>query len=786
MQDKHAPGAPGVNAKWTSGAKSGIGKAIDTTSDVAFTISHGILNELFYPREDIACVRDMEFIVTNGENFFSEEKRNTHHSIKTIGRGIPCYQVINTCVHKQYQVKKEIICDPYRNTVLQNVQFEKAKNTSLQLYALLAPHLNNEGNNNNGWIGEYKGIRMLFAEHNGLSLAVACSVNWLKCSVGYVGTSDGWIDLHEHKKLTAEYTHADNGNIALTGEIDVRSDNSFLLSIGFGRNAAEAANQARSSLLDGFGSSKKGYIKNWKQWLGSLHNLKGRIYKESAAVLRMHEAKTFPGGIIASFSKPWGASKDDKNKGGYHVVWPRDLVETASGFLALKIYADALRVLNYLLSTQQADGNWPQNMWLEGTPHWKNIQMDQTALPLLLLDKCNRYKIIDPARMTRYWTIIKKAISYLIINGPYTQQDRWEEEKGYTPFTLATCIMALLGGADLAEANNEKQLAVYCRETADYWNDNIENWIYTIDTALAKKYEVDGYYIRINPFYDTPASALKDKTIELKNHKDGEGKILLNEIICVDALALVRFGLRAADDPKILNTVKLIDAELKVETPNGDCWHRYSNDGYGEDKNGNPYNGAGIGRVWPLLTGERAHYEIAAGNYTRAKELIVAMEAFSENGLLPEQVWDTDDIPEKNLYFGKHSGSAMPLTWAHAEYIKSCISLKNEKVFDMPPQAHERYIQQKITSAVCVWRFENQCKSIPANKSLRIEIFAAADIHWSDDNWKTNNTTHTQCPGIDLFFADIKAKDQSDQIEFTFFWTRANRWENKNFMVKIE
>src|SRR5215472_8582365 len=168
MQQEHAPGAPGVKAKWTSGAKAGIGKALDTTSAVAFTVSHGILNEIYYPREDIACVRDMEFIVTDGKDFFSEEKRNTQHSIKSIAQGIPCFQVTNTCIHKQYQVKKEIICDPYRNTILQNIQFKTAKNTSLQLYALLAPHLNNEGNNNNGWVGEYKGVRMLFAENKGL------------------------------------------------------------------------------------------------------------------------------------------------------------------------------------------------------------------------------------------------------------------------------------------------------------------------------------------------------------------------------------------------------------------------------------------------------------------------------------------------------------------------------------------------------------------------------------------------------------------------------------------
>lgn len=787
MSFKTAPGAPGTKAKWTSGAKDGIGKALTANSFVSFTISHGILNEVYYPREDIAGIKDMEFIVTGSKDFFSEEKRHTEHQIKYIKPGVPLYQIINTCVDKNYQIKKEILCDPFRNTVLQNVVFKTAKNANLKLFALVAPHLNDKGNNNCGWIGEYKGIPMLFAKNDGLFLAMACSNNWLKRSVGFVGTSDGWTDLHQHKKMEWLYTNADGGNIALTGEIDISATNNFLLAISFGRNADEAANHARASLLDGFKSSKKFYIKSWQVWLKELHDLKGKIFKESASVLRLHESKSFPGGIIASLSTPWGEIKGDDDDGGYHVTWPRDLVESAGGFLALKTYDDAVRILNYLMSTQEADGSWLQNMWLEGTADKKGIQMDQTALPILLVDKCNECKIIDEERMQRYWPILKKAIEYLILNGPYTQEDRWEKNNGYTPFTLAVEIAALLAAADLAEQNNEKDLANYCRQTADYWNDNIENWLYVTDTSLAKKYEVDGYYIRINPFHDIPASQLDDKIINLANNNDEKGKILLNELICVDALALVRFGLRAADDPKILNTIKLIDATLKVETPYGSCWHRYIKDGYGEDENGNPYDGTGIGRAWPLLTGERAHYEIAAGNFTEAKKLIKAMEAFANNGLLPEQIWDTDDIPEKELFFGRPSGSAMPLTWAHSEYIKLCASLKNKKVFDMPRQTYERYIKNKTIAAFEVWRFNHQRTSVFAEKNLRIEVLSEAEIHWTDDNWKTVNKTTTKDTGINIYIADIPTRNKKNiQIEFTFFWAKAQRWENKNFMVIVK
>ncbi len=589
------------------------------------------------------------------------------------------------------------------------------------------------------WIEDYKGVPMLFAQSQGLCLALACSSNWVKRSVGYVGNSDGWMDINQHKKMEWQYTNADDGNIALTGEIDLSHGSEFLLALGFGRNANEAANHARGSILDGFDSAKKSYMQGWEGWMKSLSKVDGKNFKISAAVLRMHESKSFPGGVIASLSIPWGNTKGDSTKGGYHVVWPRDLAESAGGFMALKAEDDAVRILNYLMSTQKADGSWPQNMWLEGSPHWKGLQMDQTALPVLLTFKCYERDAIDAARMKRYWPVIKKAIIYLIKNGPYTSEDRWEEENGYSPFTIATEIAALLSGADLAELNEEKELAKYCREIADWWNDRIENRTYVTGTPLAEKYGVDGYYIRINPYKDIPASELGDKTIDLKNHNNGAGKTKLTELVSVDALSLVRFGLRAADDPKILNTVKIIDALLKVDTPNGPSWHRYNNDGYGEHENGDPYDGSGIGRAWPLLTGERAHYEVAKGNIEEAKKLLKSMDAFANNGLLSEQIWDTDDIPEKELFCGRPSGSAMPLTWAHAEYIKLCASIKAKKVFDMPSQTRERYLEKSKEPVFCVWRFNDGLNTILPGKTLRIQVLAEATVHWSDDNWETKN-----------------------------------------------
>ena len=736
----------------------------------------------------------MQLIVTDGKDFFSEEKRDTKHIIEMMGDGIPAYEITNECLKERYRIKKEIITDPLRNTLLQKIEFLPMKGTKndYHLYVLLAPHLSNSGGENTAWVGNYKGVPMIFAERNGLVLALASSQNWVKRSVGFVGVSDGYKDLEQYMQMTWEYQRAENGNVAMVGEIDLaRVDSSFILAVGFGYDATEAGHHAWASIIDGFYYAKKRYTGEWLEWQNSLiqqedsQNNFGKLSRISAAVLRIHESKSFVGGTIASMSIPWGFSKGDDDIGGYHLVWPRDLVQIAGGFLSMQSKDDAFRVINYLMVTQESDGHWPQNMWLSGRPNMMGIQIDQIALPILLINLCSTNGALDSHMIHTYWKIVKNAVCYIIKNGPATSQDRWEEENGISIFTLATEISALLAAADFAEKNNEPDVATYCRETADYWNDNIEDWTYVTNTTLAQKTGVEGYYIRINPT-GIAAKDLDGKTIKLKNHSEDNSTMPINELISIDALALVRFGLRAADDPKILNTIKVIDAKLKVDTPYGPCWYRYNNDGYGEHEDGSPYNGTGIGRAWPLLTGERAHYEIAAGNYEKAESLLKTMEAFANHGLFPEQIWDTDDIPEQSLYRGKHTGSALPLVWAHAEYIKLCCSLRHKKVFDMPLYTQERYIQNKSEVDWEVWRFEYTRITIPKGKYLRIEVLTRAVVRWSIDGWATVNETATHDTGLGVHLVNLPTKTSSGgEILFTFYWLDSQRWENHDFKVSI-
>ena len=187
--ERYAPGWPGIPPRWTSSAKVGVGTALNQHSKVWFTFSHGILNEVYYPRVDQACTRDQGFLVSDGVGFFSEEKRSCAFDNTTSEPGVPIFRLVNTCLDGRYRISKEVMTDPYRNVVLQKVRFEalQGKLTDYRLYALLSPHLANIGRDNTGWVGDYKGVPMLFAERENAALAFGCSVPWRKMSVGFVG-----------------------------------------------------------------------------------------------------------------------------------------------------------------------------------------------------------------------------------------------------------------------------------------------------------------------------------------------------------------------------------------------------------------------------------------------------------------------------------------------------------------------------------------------------------------------------------------------------------------------
>ncbi len=693
----------------------------------------------------------------------------------------------------RYRLTKEIVTDPGREVVLMNVRFEPAAGENrLRLYLYVEPNVDDLGKDNDGWVGQYKSVPMLFASRGELALAVASTAPFKKSGAGFTGVNDGLLDLRRHKQITWTYTEAVKGNVALIAELDWQSvTDRFVVALAGGDHAAEAAQHARSGLLQQFGEVRDRYVADWRQAQNSWLDLGGPDkngvdhYRVSTAVLQVHESKRSPGGIIASLSNPWGFARSDETTGGYHVLWPRDMTEAAMGRLAVGDVESAARTLFFLRCTQEAAGNWGQNMWLDGTPHWTGTQMDGPALTILLADTLRREGKKDPAD---WYPMVRSAAGFLLRIGPYTEQDRWEEDAGYTPFTMAAQIAALLAAADFAAQFEGHGLAAFLRETSDAWNAAVDELLYIEGTELARKHGVKGYYIRIAPPEAIHSSSAEHLRVEIKNRPPGQDEMPAVDMVSVDALALVRFGLRSATDPRILDTVKVIDALLKSEVATGSVWHRYTEDGYGEHEDGSPFIKTGKGRGWPLFAGERAHFEIAKGDMREAERLRRVIEAQSNAcGLIPEQVWDAADIPERKLFNGRPTGSGMPLVWAHAEYIKLLRSLREKRVWDMPPQTAERYAAGNMPTRFNIWTISQQRTKLQPGMDLRIDLESPARILWTTDHWQSTQEILTRDSAVGIHYALVETKGRRDDTElfFRIFWTETNKWEGKDFRLSL-
>lgn len=732
-----APGKPGEKPRWSSGAKTGVGTAPSNDSRIWFTVSNGTLNEIYHPDIDKANTRSIRFLIADGGSYFSDEETDATHLARALENGVPGYNIESTCRDGKYRLTKEVVSDPVRDCLLMRVRFEPS--VPLQLYLLVDPQIADQGAANNAWIGDYKGTQMLLAQHRDTAMAAACSVPFERAMCGFVGKSDGLRDIKKHYRLTKRYNMATDGNVSLVAELELpASGGEFVVSIAFGEQPAEAAQQVRAGLLQPFNEVRAKFIQEWRDEQQHYRPIEGNevhrdaLYRMSAAMLHTHESKRFPGGFVASLSIPWGFARSDKDIGGYHVLWPRDLVEIAMGKLACGDAEGARRALFYLACTQEETGNWCQNMWLDGTVHWGAEQMDGIALPILLADRLRREQQLGSFDA---WPMVCSAALFLVKNGPATQQDRWEAVPGYSVFTMACEVAALLAAADFAYGAGEHTLAEFLTATADAWNDAIDEYTLVQRSEFAEQYGVFGYYMRIAPFEIIENHSPSLLRIKLPNHKFGNKTRKAVEVVSPDVLALVRYGLRAADDPRITATVRLLDATLKHEMTTGPGWKRSTHDGYGEHADGSPFNGRGIGRCWPLLAGERGHYELAAGNRPEAERLLAAMTAqTSECGMIPEQVWDADDLPEHQLFNGKPTGSGMPLAWAHAEYIKLLRSIQDRNVWDTPPQAIQRYQVERRSASFQIWTEREPRKWINGGKQLRMDFCSSASVQWALDS----------------------------------------------------
>lgn len=777
-----APGAPGLAPTWCSSAKELVGCASADTR-VWFTVGGGIINEVYYPRIDIPQVRDLGFIVADGRGFWVEIKHLSAHSVETPEAGVPAARIVHR--HERFTLTLKVAPDPLRDALLIELALEGDE--TLHPYALLAPHLGGTGHGNRAAVARYRGRRVLWAEQGpfGLALAAADSAQgdgWARAGAGYVGTSDGWQDFAHHGSMQWEYPAAGPGNVALTGQLPRRA----VLALGFGSSKQSAATVAISALLQPFETVWRRHVRSWREWhaaceqhsprtddLGEHLRRESRI---SAMVLRAHQDRTFPGSMVASLSVPWGNRGDER--GGYHLVWPRDLVESAGALLALGAEDDAREALRYLIATQLDDGHWYQNQWLGGKPYWQGVQLDEAAFPVLLAAALAERDALDGMHVEE---MVRRALTFIARTGPASDQDRWEEDAGVNAFTFASCIAALVAGARFLEP----QSRAFALALADYWNSRIEDWTTVSDTALARRFGVGRYYIRIAPLHAIGDGQALGQVLPIKNRIHDPG-LAASEQIGVDFLQLVRLGLRRADDPVVTDTLVLVDALLRSDTPLGPVWHRYSGDGYGEHADGSAYDGAGIGRGWPLLTGERGHYALSAGR--DPLPYLEAMAAMTgDGGLIPEQVWDAPPLPERGLETGRPSGSAMPLVWAHAEFIKLIRSRRLGRPFDRPAAVWERYRGRRPVPSAALWCPHAPTRRTPAGAALWICVPEPSVVHWGVDDWHDVADAITQDGGLGVHVArlDTAALQPGQRIQFTLRARASGRWEGHDHEVCV-
>jgi glucoamylase len=795
---REAFGKPGIEPRWTHGDKEGVGTAYSGSTRLWFTLWNGIVTEVYYPTVDRPQIRDLQFLVTDGETFFHDEIRSLRSQTRRLDHTLG-YMIRSEDPQGRYVLEKEVIADPHLPCLLLHVYvspgpgWDGQRLSRLKLYVLCAPHLEVGGAGNNAYVVESAGREVLVANKADTWLALGASQPFSRLSVGYVGASDGWTDLARGYHMDWVFDRATDGNVALTGEIDLSARTDFTVGLALGNRLSRALTTLFQSLASPFEEQRDRYNEQWQRTERRLLPLSeqsfdgGALCRASQKVLLAHEDKTYPGALIASLSIPWGETKrDEDDRGGYHLVWVRDLVQCALGLLAAGSRLTPLRSLIYLAVNQLPDGSFPQNFWIDGRPYWCGIQLDEVAFPILLahrLWKEDALEGFDP------YPMVLAAAGFLLRRGPVTQQERWEEAGGFSPSTLASNIAALSCAAGFARDRGDDETAVLLEEHADFLEANLEKWTVTGDGTLVPG--IRRHFVRVNPV--PPGASLRDKPVGedvliLANRAPGErAEYLAREIVDAGFLELVRYGVRRPDDPIIVDSLAAVDAVLKVETPYGVCWRRYNHDGYGQREDGSAYAGYGRGGGWPLLAGERGHYELAAGRDAGCH--IRSLEGFATaTGLLPEQVWDGEDLPSRHLMRGRPTAAAVPLLWAHSEYLRLLRSVRDGKVFDLIPEVAARYLgDRRRCRKLKVWSFLFQPAAIRAGHTLRVIVEAPFRLHWSPDAWRTARDTPSKTTRLGFHLVDVAVPPESrEPLRFTFHWPDAGRWEGKDFTVELE
>jgi glucoamylase len=645
LKKNPAPNSPGNPLNWSRADKDAVGTARSLASLFWYTVAGGIITEVYYPNVDTPQVRDFQLIISDGATFFHDFSKDFTHQVTLLEKDAQAIHITSVAKGQPYTIEQDIITDPTSSCLLVRTTLigEQTFLDNLHVYALLAPHIGGYGAGNSAYIARTtQGDRLVANRgHYWAALGVDCGFGFTSC--GFVGQNDGWTDIVFNKRLPLwHYDSALNGYVALTGEINRAGKNEFVLALAFCFDEATSItpstpNSALAAVSESLASPFEApgeiynhlneFLKGWRQAVptpfvpvaGTTGN-DNFLFNRSRNILLSHEDKIANGALVASLSIPWGQTVTDLAC-GYHMVWPRDMCQSATALLAAGETDVALRCLIFLAESQSSDGSFHQKFFIDGEP-WTSdfVQLDEYSFPIILayrLSQAGLLQQFNPKGM------VLAAAGALIKYGPSTQQERWEELEGYSPSTLAVNIAALICAADLAEHKwAEPATAQFLREYADFLQTHLHPWCVTTESTLVPG--ITTHYIRILPthvkgggrdfnFPENPNSVKVTVSGQEHNARD---------IVDAGFLELVRYGICTADDPIIEASVKVVDAIIKKDLPGGPGFYRYNYDSYGQGSQGQDWHdnsNFGLGHPWPLLTGERGHYELATGDIAKAK-----------------------------------------------------------------------------------------------------------------------------------------------------------------------
>ena len=728
--DGAAPDGPGGLSHFDLARKDCLGTARNTTSKVWFTVANGVLSDVYYPTIDNTNVETLQYVVTDGSTFTDLQTRDMTYTVRALdATGMSC-RVTSTPANGKYRIVTDYVADPATNALLMHVSFVNRSGGDLRLYLRFDPTVNGNGGGGSGNGGADSATTDTSTGHPILVASdpdtatnaanrdyaqpvyAALDGPFAETTNGFAGAaSDGLTELDAAHALTTSYTSAVGGNVVQTARVAGTGSLDFTVALGFGSTQGGAVQTAQSALGDGFGRALASSVLGWAAYDASLRPPPLRLpgiplsrtvpllgaYYVNANVLKASEDKTFPGAIVASMTSPWGQaiSAGDPNNtyfGSYREVFARDLYEIWTGLMADGDLATARAATLFLFDRQQqADGSMPRNSLVNGktAPDSFNTQLDETSYPLVMADALN---LTDSSLYTDH---VKPAANFVASHGPAFGVERWEEQSGYSPSTIAAEIAGLIAAAHIADVNHDAVSAAVWRGVADDYQRSIKGWTVTTNGPLAPR-----YFIRLSKTGD-PNAAI--------SYNVGNGGPTLDQRTVIDAgfLELARLGELPATDPDILATLPVVDSTIESTTPSGPGWHRYNGDGYGDrSSDGRPWapSGQGTGHVWPALSSERGEQLLQTGDAAGAAKLLAGMNAFAGGaGLIPEQDWESPDLapspygtpPETasiGFVDGRPAGSAGPLNWSAASFVRLFADIGAGRLGDRPQRTFDRYV----------------------------------------------------------------------------------------------